>query len=150
MGRSLLPGSEPDCVHASVIAIPLTAPVGRNRDTSVAILGIQNAPAPLRLASGHLLRGTRPISVRFTTPSCSRGRSCRDLGSEAPGLAEAAGCSTAFAPDIRRGKWTPRVSTWEALAGLVGMRTESDTGGFGAHRVTRDRYGWFSSPHKPG
>ncbi|MGO9334146.1 MAG: CRISPR-associated endonuclease Cas1 [Acidimicrobiales bacterium] len=35
-------------------------------------------------------------------------------------IAEAAGCSKASASDIRRGKWTPHVSTWAALAALVG------------------------------
>ncbi len=33
----------------------------------------------------------------------------------------AAGCSKASASDIRRGKWTPHVSTWAALGVLVGM-----------------------------
>jgi CRISPR-associated endonuclease Cas1 len=33
-------------------------------------------------------------------------------------IAEAAGCSKAYASDIRRGKWTPHVSTWGVLAGL--------------------------------
>jgi CRISPR-associated endonuclease Cas1 len=41
-------------------------------------------------------------------------------------IAEAAGCSKAYASDIRRGKWTPHVSTWAAIAGLVGMRIDSD------------------------
>ena len=36
-------------------------------------------------------------------------------------IAEAAGCSKASALDIRRGKWTPHVSTWAALAKLVGV-----------------------------
>ncbi len=36
-------------------------------------------------------------------------------------IAEAAGCSKAYASDIRRGKWTPHVSTWAALADLVGV-----------------------------
>ena len=36
-------------------------------------------------------------------------------------IMEAAGCSKAFASDIRRGKWTPHVSTWAALADLVGV-----------------------------
>ena len=34
-------------------------------------------------------------------------------------IAEAAGCSKAYASDIRRGKWTPHVSTWGALAEMV-------------------------------
>src|ERR1039458_6609566 len=34
-------------------------------------------------------------------------------------IAEAAGCSKAYASDIRRGKWTPHVSTWGALGELV-------------------------------
>ena len=33
-------------------------------------------------------------------------------------IAGAAGCSKASASDIRRGKWTPHVSTWQALARL--------------------------------
>jgi CRISPR-associated endonuclease Cas1 len=36
-------------------------------------------------------------------------------------IAEAAGCSKASASDIRRGKWTPHVSTWAALAKLAGI-----------------------------
>jgi transcriptional regulator with XRE-family HTH domain len=36
-------------------------------------------------------------------------------------IAEAAGCSKAYASDIRRGKWTPHVSTWSELARLVGV-----------------------------
>jgi hypothetical protein len=31
-------------------------------------------------------------------------------------IIDAAGCSKPYASDIRRGKWTPRVSTWPALA----------------------------------
>jgi predicted transcriptional regulator len=34
-------------------------------------------------------------------------------------IAEAAGCSKAYASDIRRGKWTPHVSTWRALASKI-------------------------------
>ena len=34
-------------------------------------------------------------------------------------IAEAAGCSKAFAWDIRRGKWTQHVSTWGALSKLA-------------------------------
>jgi transcriptional regulator with XRE-family HTH domain len=34
-------------------------------------------------------------------------------------IAEAAGCSKAYASDIRRGKWTPHVSTWAALGQLA-------------------------------
>jgi len=34
-------------------------------------------------------------------------------------IVEAAGCSKAYASDIRRGKWTPHVSTWGALGALV-------------------------------
>jgi hypothetical protein len=36
-------------------------------------------------------------------------------------IAEAAGCSKASASDIRRGKWTPHVSTWPGLATLAGL-----------------------------
>ena len=36
-------------------------------------------------------------------------------------IAEAAGCSKAFASDIRKGKRTPHVPTWAALAGPVGV-----------------------------
>jgi hypothetical protein len=39
-------------------------------------------------------------------------------------IAEAAGCSKAYASDIRRGKWTAHVSTWGALAGLVSAKIE--------------------------
>jgi hypothetical protein len=35
-------------------------------------------------------------------------------------ITEAAGCCKASASDIRREKWTPHVSTWAALATLVG------------------------------
>jgi CRISPR-associated endonuclease Cas1 len=42
-------------------------------------------------------------------------------------IAEAAGCSKAYASDIRRGKWTPHVSTWAALAALA----DSKIGVFG-------------------
>jgi hypothetical protein len=34
-------------------------------------------------------------------------------------IVEAAGCSKAYASDIRRGKWTLHVSTWRALDALV-------------------------------
>ena len=40
-------------------------------------------------------------------------------------IAEAAGCCKASASDIRRGKWTPHVSTWAALAGLAGLEFEA-------------------------
>ena len=36
-------------------------------------------------------------------------------------IAEAAGCCKASASDIRRGKWTPHVSTWATLTALVGV-----------------------------
>jgi hypothetical protein len=36
-----------------------------------------------------------------------------------PEIAEAAGYSKAYASDIRRGKWTPHVSTWPPSAVLV-------------------------------
>jgi CRISPR-associated endonuclease Cas1 len=36
-------------------------------------------------------------------------------------ISEAAGCCKASASDIRRGKWTPHVSTWAALAQVVGF-----------------------------
>jgi hypothetical protein len=36
-------------------------------------------------------------------------------------IMEAAGCSKAYASDIRRGKWTPHVSTWAALGALAGL-----------------------------
>ena len=36
-------------------------------------------------------------------------------------IAEAAGCSKAYASDIRRGKRTPHVSTWAVLGALVGL-----------------------------
>jgi hypothetical protein len=36
-------------------------------------------------------------------------------------IAEAAGCFKAYASDIRRGKWTPHVSTWKALGRLVSL-----------------------------
>jgi hypothetical protein len=39
----------------------------------------------------------------------------------------AAGCSKAYASDIRRGKSTPHVSTWEKLGALVSrLRPPSD------------------------
>ena len=34
-------------------------------------------------------------------------------------IVEAAGCSKAYASDIRRGKWTPHVSTWAALSLVI-------------------------------
>jgi transcriptional regulator with XRE-family HTH domain len=40
-------------------------------------------------------------------------------------IAEAAGCSKASASDIRRGRRTPHVSTWTALAELAGIVVES-------------------------
>jgi hypothetical protein len=40
-------------------------------------------------------------------------------------IAAAAGCSKASASDIRRGKWTPHVSTWVTLAGLASVAVES-------------------------
>jgi CRISPR-associated endonuclease Cas1 len=36
-------------------------------------------------------------------------------------IARTAGCSKAYASDIRRGKWTPHVSTWPKLAKLVAV-----------------------------
>ena len=39
-------------------------------------------------------------------------------------IVEEAGCSKAYASDIRRGKWTPHVSTWGALARLAGAEVE--------------------------
>jgi CRISPR-associated endonuclease Cas1 len=43
----------------------------------------------------------------------------RLVGVKLSAIVEAAGCSKAYASDIRRGKWTPHVSTWRALAKLV-------------------------------
>jgi hypothetical protein len=39
-------------------------------------------------------------------------------------IMEAAGCCKASASDIRREKWTPHVSIWTALAGLVTAKIE--------------------------
>jgi hypothetical protein len=36
-------------------------------------------------------------------------------------IAEAAGCSKAYASDIRQGKWTPHVSTWGTFVELVNL-----------------------------
>lgn len=38
-------------------------------------------------------------------------------------IVRAIGCSKASASDIRRGKRTPHVSTWAALAALAGVET---------------------------
>lgn len=38
-------------------------------------------------------------------------------------IVEATGCSKAYATDIRRGKWTPHVWTWQALGELAGVST---------------------------
>jgi hypothetical protein len=38
-------------------------------------------------------------------------------------IAEAAACSKASASDIRRGKWSPHVSTWKALGELAEMQS---------------------------
>jgi hypothetical protein len=40
-------------------------------------------------------------------------------------IVEATGMSKASASDVRRGKWTPHVSTWRAFAGLVGIEIEA-------------------------
>lgn len=37
-------------------------------------------------------------------------------------IVEATGFSEAYATDIRRGKWTPHVSTWGALSTLCGAK----------------------------
>jgi CRISPR-associated endonuclease Cas1 len=50
-------------------------------------------------------------------------------------IAEAAGCSKAYASDIRRGKWTPHVSTWGALAALAGADVEFVTQGVDTRTV---------------
>jgi transcriptional regulator with XRE-family HTH domain len=50
-------------------------------------------------------------------------------------IAEAAGCSKASASDIRRGKWTPHVSTWPALAALAGADVEFVTQGVDTRTV---------------
>jgi hypothetical protein len=42
-------------------------------------------------------------------------------------IAEAAESSKASASDYRRGKWTPHVSTWRALAELVGVEVAATT-----------------------
>jgi transcriptional regulator with XRE-family HTH domain len=39
-------------------------------------------------------------------------------------IIEAAGCSKASASDYRRGKRTPHVSTWPALAKLLGVQAD--------------------------
>jgi CRISPR-associated endonuclease Cas1 len=50
-------------------------------------------------------------------------------------IVEATGMSKASASDVRRGKWTPHVSTWRALAGLVGVVVESAAQGADTHTV---------------
>ena len=40
-------------------------------------------------------------------------------------IAATAGCSKASASHIRRGKWTPHVSTWTALTSLASVEVES-------------------------
>jgi hypothetical protein len=44
-------------------------------------------------------------------------------------IAAAAGCSKAYASDIRRRKWTPHVSTWASLSGIESAEVEFVTGG---------------------
>jgi hypothetical protein len=58
-------------------------------------------------------------------------------------IAQAAGCSKAYASDIRRGKWTPHVSTWAALSELAGVIaievSESDDPGRAEHPLSGKR-----------
>jgi hypothetical protein len=69
---------------------------------------------------GLLACRTRPTGAAFYDPE----RFAREI---LPGLAtvklseivEATGMSKAYASDVRRGKWTPHVSTWAALARLI-------------------------------
>jgi transcriptional regulator with XRE-family HTH domain len=50
-------------------------------------------------------------------------------------IAEATGCSKASASDIRRGKWTSHVSTWEALATVIDVVVEFLAQGADTHGV---------------
>jgi hypothetical protein len=50
-------------------------------------------------------------------------------------IAEAASCSKAYASDIRRGKWTPHVSTWGALGALGGVVVDSAAQGADTHTL---------------
>ena len=50
-------------------------------------------------------------------------------------IAEAASCSKAYASDIRRGKWTPHVSTWGALGALGDVVVDSAAQGADTHTL---------------
>jgi hypothetical protein len=50
-------------------------------------------------------------------------------------IVEATGMSKASASDVRGGKWTPHVSTWRALAGLVSVVVKSAAQGADKHAV---------------
>jgi len=56
-------------------------------------------------------------------------------GAKLSEIVEAAGCSKAYASDIRRGKWTPHVSTWEALGALGGVVVDSAAQGANTHTL---------------
>ena len=70
-------------------------------------------------------------------------------------IAEAAGCSKASASDIRRGKWAPHVSTWAALAGLVGVvnypadKTPSEAGAISRSLVAAGHPNSHDRPRPP-
>ena len=82
---------------------------------------VAGAALPSRLANGRSLSGTRPTPTWPTDPELFRRDILPKLGSvRLSEIAEAAGCSKAYASDISRGKWTPHVSAWAALAQLAG------------------------------
>ena len=75
---------------------------------------------PSRPASGRSRSGTRRIPALVYDPELFRRDILPRLATvKLIDIAEAAGCSQGVRVRHQAGKWTPHVSTWAALAGLV-------------------------------
>jgi hypothetical protein len=101
---------------ATSAAMPASPPTQRRHPRSVA-----GAVLPSRPANGRWRSGDKANPDAAYDPELFRREILPRLALvKLSEIAEAAGCSKAYASDIRRGKWTPHVSTWGALSELAG------------------------------
>jgi len=89
------------------------------------LCGLVQRPSETGAVIAHIGRcwsGDKANSGTVHDPELFRREILPRLGSvKLSEIAEAAGCSKAPASDIRRGKWTPHVSTWKALGRFVSL-----------------------------
>ena len=103
---------------AGVTAQHRRAPVAR-------LLAIYTLGDPGRSSRGRKTRPQRVTGHLSGIKPCAGGKTLQHERHRLTEIAKRAGCSKAYASCIRRGKWTPHVSTWAELAKLVGVEVNA-------------------------